>query len=124
MVLALHGCGVQSPARVDGTSGADTAALSAPARTFLSTLDARQRATASFRFDDPERINWAYVPQRRAGISLRDMDAEQREAAFGVLRTGLSERGNMLARGVIELEGTLGKLEGFPRIPRRDPGLY
>jgi hypothetical protein len=52
------------------------------------------------------------------------MSREQRAAAFGVLATGLSERGTMLARGVIELEGTLRDLEGFPWLPRRDPGLY
>lgn len=124
LTLALAGCGAQSPARSDGASGADTAALVAPPRTFLSTLNARQRATASFRFDDPERTTWAYVPQRRAGIPLRDMSPEQCAAAFGVLATGLNERGTMLARGVIELEGTLRELEGFPWVPRRDPGLY
>ena len=124
LTLALHGCGAQSPARSDGASGPDTAALAAPARTFLSTLHPRQRASASFRFDDPERTNWAYVPQRRTGIPLRDMNAEQRAAAFVLLGTGLSRRGTMLARGVIELEGTLRDIEGFPWIPRRDPGLY
>ena len=124
LIVALHGCGTQSPARSDGASGADTAALTPPARKFLSVLNARQRASASFRFDAPERTNWAYVPRRRAGIPLRDMNAEQRAAAFGVLGTGLSERGTMLARGVIDLERTLGELEGFPWVPRRDPGLY
>jgi hypothetical protein len=55
------------------------------------------------------------------------MDAEQRAAAFGVLGTGLSERGTRLARGVIELEGTLRVLEGALSSlvgPRRDPELY
>jgi hypothetical protein len=52
------------------------------------------------------------------------MSPEQRAAAFGLLATGLSERGTALARGVIELEGTLRDLEGFPWYPRRDPGLY
>ena len=124
LAFALPGCGAQSPAHAEAAAGTDTAALPAPARAFLSTLDAGQRATASFRFDDPERTNWAYVPRRRAGLPLRDMNAGQRAAAFAVLGTGLSERGTMLARGVIELEGTLGELEGFPWMPRRDPGLY
>jgi hypothetical protein len=83
------------------------------ARTFRSTLDARQRAVAAFPFDHPERARWAYVPQERAGIPLQAMDAEQRAAAFGVLGTGLSERGTRLARGIIELEGTLRVLEGL-----------
>ena len=124
VTVALLGCGAQEPAHSDTAPTADTAVRAVTARTFLSTLSARQRTAASFRFDDPERTNWAYVPQRRVGIPLRDMSAEQRTAAFGMLATGLSERGAMLARGVIELEGTLRELEGFPRLPRRDPGLY
>jgi hypothetical protein len=96
------------------------------ARTFLSTLNDRQRAVASFPFDDPERTTWAYVPQERAGLPLKAMDVKQRAAAFGVLGTGLSERGTRLARGVIELEGTLGALEGpvSSLWLRRDPELY
>ena len=122
--IALLGCGAQAPRHSDAVSGSDTSALAVSARTFLLTLNDRQRAAASFPFDDPERTNWAYVPQRRAGLPLRDMNAEQRAAAFGVLGTGLSERGTTLARGIIELEGTLRELEGFPWLPRRDPGLY
>ncbi len=124
VIQALAGCGAQSSARSDGASAADTAALAAPARTFISTLNARERATASFRFDDSERTNWGYVPRERAGLPLKDMNVEQRAAAFELLGTGLSERGSTLARGVIELEGILGEIEGFPWYPRRDPGLY
>jgi hypothetical protein len=121
--VALLACGAQPRAEAHGAPGPDTSALAAPARTFLSTLNARQRAAASFPFDDPERTRWAYVPQERAGIPLQAMDAEQRAAAFGVLGTGLSERGTRLARGIIELEGTLRVLEGFLGA-RRDPELY
>jgi hypothetical protein len=94
--------------------------LAATARGFLSTLNDGQRADASRPFDDPQRIRWAYVPQARIGIPLKALDAAQRAAAFGVLATGLSERGTTLARGVIELEGTLRQLEGA----WRDPELY
>ena len=75
-------------------------------------MNAPQRAAASFPFDDPERTTWAYVPKDRAGIPLKELDAGQRAAAFAMLGTGLSERGTRLARGVIELEGTLRELEG------------
>jgi hypothetical protein len=124
--VALPGCGGQPPPNAEGAPGFDTSALPATARTFLSTLNASQRADASFPFDDPERTGWAYVPQERAGIPLKAMDAEQRAAAFGLLGTGLSERGTTLARGIIELEGTLGALEGAVSglWLRRDPELY
>ncbi len=124
---ALLGCGAQPPPDARGAPGFDTSALAVTARTFLSTLNATQRAVASFPFDDPERTRWAYVPQQRAGIPLKAMDAKQRAAAFGVLGTGLSERGTGLARGIIELEGTLRVLEGAgSRLqgPQRDPELY
>lgn len=126
LIASAVGCGVQSSPRAGGASGADTSALAGTARTFLSTLDDRQRADASFGFDDPERTTWAYVPQRRTGLPLQAMDAGQRAAAFALLGTGLSERGTGLARGIIELEGTLGELEGGAGLlgPRRDPELY
>jgi len=122
--VALLGCDAQAPAHSDAAFGSDTSALNATARTFLSTLNERQRGVASFPFDDPERTKWAYVPQGRNGLTLGKMNAGQRAAAFAVVRTGLSERGTKLAHGVIELEGILGQLEGFPWIPRRDPDAY
>ncbi len=124
--VALLGCGAQAPPPLDAASGSDTSALAVTARTFLSTLNDRERAVASFRFDDPERTRWAYVPQDRAGIPLRAMNAEQRAAAFGVLGTGLSARGVSLADGIIELEGILRDLEGglSRLVLRRDPDLY
>ena len=124
--VALPGCGAQQPPDAGGVRGADTTALPATARTFLSTLNAAQRRTASFPFDDPERPRWAYVPQDRIGIPLQAMDARQRAAAFQLLATGLSERGTGLARGIIELEGILGALEGGVSnlLGRRDPELY
>jgi hypothetical protein len=108
------GPGTSGAAPAAGAIGADTSAAAIAAQTFLSTLSDRQRADASFSFGDPERFNWTYVPRRRAGIPLRAMDVEQHAAAFGLLGSGLSERGTELAHGVIELEGIL----------RRDQGLY
>jgi len=127
---ALFGCSAQPPRDAVGArsadASADTSAVPVAARAFLATLDARQRAAATFPFDDPERTRWAYVPQKRAGIPLQAMDAPQRAAAFGVLGTGLSERGTRLARGIIELENTLREIEGpvANLWMRRDPELY
>lgn len=118
----------QSPAHspssqpVPGSSDAVAAA-----RAFLSLLEESERVDSSISFDDPERTNWAYVPKERAGIPLRAMDANQRTAALGLLSKGLSERGAKLARGIMELEGTLRELDraaGSPWAERRDPELY
>ena len=122
--IALLGCGAQASPPSDTALTADTSVSTATARAFLSKLDARQRGAASFAFDDPERTKWAYVPQSRNGLALGEMNAGQRAAAFALVGTGLSERGTRLAHGIIELEGILGKLEGFPWVPRRDPDLY
>ncbi len=123
---ALLGCGPQPSTAAGEASAVDTSALPANARTFLATLNDRQRAAASFPFDDPERTRWVYVPQRRTGIPLQAMNAGQRAAAFEFLGTGLSERGTGLARGIIELEGILRELEGAGGLlgPRRDPERY
>ena len=53
--VALLGCGAQAPQHAAAAPGFDTS-LTATARTFLSTLNASQRADASFPFDDPERL--------------------------------------------------------------------
>lgn len=112
-----------APAEQLASDGGSSAAA-AGARSFLSTLDDEQRSEAMFDFDDAERNRWSYVPQSRIGLPLRAMDAAQREAAFDLLGTGLSERGSLLARGVIELEGILGELEGGFWSFLRDPGRY
>ena len=124
--VGLLGCGAQAPPHSDEASRSDTSALTVPARTFLSTLNDKQRAAASFPFDDPERTKWAYVPQSRSGLALGSMNAAQRAAAFRVVGTGLSERGSRLAHGVIELEGILRKQEGLVSslLLRRDPDRY
>jgi hypothetical protein len=125
LTVALLGSGARPPRPAGEASVSDTSALPGTARTFLATLNERQRAAASFPFDDPERTRWVYVPQRRTGIPLRAMDAGQRAAAFELLGTGLSERGTGLARGIIELEGILRDTEGEgPWGIERDPELY
>src|SRR5688572_29643358 len=88
LAVALLGCSAQPPPNAEGARGVDTSAMPATARTFLATLNASQRAAASFPFDDPERTRWAYVPQDRVGIPLEAMDAGQRAAAFALLGTG------------------------------------
>jgi hypothetical protein len=131
---SLAACPDAKPVAAPSPSGAappggasDASASAAAARAFLSTLDDRQRSTASHAFDDDERTAWTYLPQDRAGVPLEAMDAGQRAAAFELLGIGLSERGTRLARGVVELEGTLREMEkaaGSFWAFRRDPELY
>jgi hypothetical protein len=94
---------------------------------WLATLGADQRARATFDFGDPERYVWAFTPGERAGLALRDMRPEQREAALAVVDVAMSERGALEVRGIIALETILGAIErdqGRSNWPRRDPELY
>lgn len=108
-------------------SDADASPAAMAAQRFLSTLDGRTRADALLAFDDDERTTWTYLPGNRAGVPLQALDASQRAAAFAVVDTGLSARGAQLARGVVQLEGTLREMEranGSLFAFRRDPGRY
>ena len=94
---------------------------------WLATLDAGQRGRAMFAFEDPERVVWAYTPGERAGLALRDMRPEQREAALAVVDAAMSERGAREVRGIVALESVLGAIEreqGRRDWRRRDPELY
>jgi hypothetical protein len=95
--------------------------------TWLGTLDAGQRAKASFSFDDRERFVWAFTPGDREGLALRDMTGEQRASAMGIVDATMSTRGAREVADVIALEPVLGAIErdaGRSSWPRRDPELY
>ncbi|HEX6050635.1 MAG TPA: DUF3500 domain-containing protein [Gemmatimonadaceae bacterium] len=89
---------------------------------FLASLSAAQRSKALFAFDDAERLNWHFVPRARRGLPLKEMSAEQRELARGILRAGLSRRGYLTASTIIDLELILRELGENPTF--RDPELY
>jgi uncharacterized protein DUF3500 len=94
---------------------------------WLATLGADQRGQATFDFEDSERFVWAFTPGERAGLALRDMQAEQREAVMAVVDVALSERGAREVRAIFALETILGAIErdkGRSNWPRRDPELY
>ena len=71
--------------------------------------------------DSPNRLDWSYLPGRRKGVSLKDMNDAERRAAQAMLRAALSARGYEKAEGVRELEGIL---RGIEHSDLRDPDLY
>ena len=94
---------------------------------WLEGLDADRRSRATFPFDSGERFAWQYTPGPRAGLAIRDMDAEQRAAAVSIVRASLSPRGAAEVEAIIALETVLGELErasGRAGLHRRDPELY
>ena len=78
---------------------------------FLNGLSSDQKDKACFEYLDGERIFWYYPPMNRHGLALRDMDGSQRELAFDLMSTGLTETSYQQARKIIDLETVLGPLE-------------
>ena len=95
-------------------------------RKFFDSLNADQKSKACFEYLDGERLFWYYPPMNRHGLALRDMEDSQREKAFDLMATGLTERSYKQAKQIIDLENVLGPLEkerGHISF-KRDPELY
>ncbi len=88
-----------------------TAPVRTAAERFLNTLTAEQRSRTLYPVDDPEWRKWMnqhfYV---RQGVSFKEMNETQREAAFGLLRVSLSARGMELTRNIMRLNETLAEM--------------
>ena len=96
-------------------TGVSTEPVRNAAEKFLSTLTSVQLARSVFNVDDVQWRKWMnqhfYV---RAGVSLQEMSATQRDAAFGLLHASLSARGVELTRNIMRLNETLAELAGDP----------
>ena len=94
--------------------------------TFLNSLSDQQRAKATYSYQDGERVFWYYPPLNRHGLPLRDMDSRQRELAYRIMASGLTEKSYEQAKLIIDHELVLGPLEKEQgKITFvRDPELY
>lgn len=90
---------------------------------FLDSLSPELRAKAVRAFDDPAREDWSYVPRERTGVSLAEMNDQQRIAARNLLRSALSSRGMNKVEEIMLLDAVLRDLEQG-RGPKRDPMEY
>jgi hypothetical protein len=97
--------------------------IAAAANAFLETLDADQRAMAVFPFESDERHNWHFIPKKRLGLPLKNMNAAQQKLALAVIESALSQDGYKKVDTIRHLEDVLHIMEegkGFPR----DKELY
>lgn len=96
------------------------------AQRFLESLAPAQRSTALRRFQDPDRLDWHYIPKpTRKGLPLRDMNDEQRTLCHHLLRACLSDSGYEKAVKIMSLENNLREGErGRVGSPLRDPLRY
>ena len=102
-------------------------AMAVAAAKFLGSLSAPQAQQARFGFDDPERVNWHFIPRVRKGLPLRDIDGAALQNALGLIQTGVSTAGYDQTLNVMSLEEVLYLLEGGERAERRerrDPRKY
>ncbi len=92
-------------------TGVSTAPVVKAAEGFLETLASEQRSRTEYPVDDVEWRRWNNVHRyARQGVSFKEMDERQREAAFGLLRAGLSARGFEKSRNVMRLNEHLAEL--------------
>jgi hypothetical protein len=93
------------------------------ANRLLSALTPEQRAKATFKFEDDERMNWHFIPKERKGLPLREMTSYQKHLATVLLAAGLSQNGFMKALTIMSLEDILKQQEKDDG-ERRNPEKY
>jgi hypothetical protein len=78
--------------------------MAGAAEGFLATLGPPESEAVGGELGGPGFREWSYLPGPRAGLSLSEMTAPQRDAALTLLDTGCSATGARTARAVIELD--------------------
>jgi hypothetical protein len=92
---------------------------------FISLLSKEQKAETVFSFDNDERYNYHFVPIERKGISFNEMNENQKQSAFDLLETCLSNETFKKTKEIIQLEEVLKVLEKRnPEDHYRDTGNY
>jgi hypothetical protein len=93
------------------------------AHRFLAALSPEQKAKATFKFNDDERMDWHFIPKERKGLTLGEMSPDQKHLASALLAAGLSQTGYIKAVTIMSLEDVLKALENDSG-ERRNPEKY
>jgi len=95
------------------------------ANRFIELLSTAQKNETVFPFDGAEKYNYHFVPIERKGITINEMNAAQKQAAFDLLQTCLSESAFKKTRAIMQMEAVLKNLENRkPEDHYRDTGNY
>ncbi|WP_186525858.1 DUF3500 domain-containing protein [Seonamhaeicola sediminis] len=92
---------------------------------FLDSLNTEQIEKVLFPFNDASRESWHFLPNKsypREGISLKELNKEQKDLFFKMLGYFLSESGYNKTKKIISLESVLAELGGDPEY--RNPEAY
>ena len=93
------------------STGVSTQPVLDAARAFLAKLTSEQRSKAQFQVDDPEWRRWANQHSLpRQGVSFTELDEGQRDAAYALMKAGLSAKGFERSRDIMRLNYTLGEI--------------
>lgn len=93
------------------STGVSTEPVRRAAEAFLAELSEPQRAKTMFPVGDLEWQLWDnrhFAP--RQGVGFMEMNAKQRDLAFGMLGTALSAKGLKTTQDIMKLNGTLAEL--------------
>jgi len=90
---AVVGIALYASAYVDQTGSR----MAMATKRFVDSLPQGKAEKATFRFDDPERLNWHFIPRDRLGLPIKELTPEQRALAFGLISTGLDGGGYLKA---------------------------
>ncbi len=103
--------------------------LSVLANNFIETLSPELKAETLMNLDNEERLRFNFVPIKRKGVTFKDFNETQKEAAIALLKASLSEDGYKKTVAITQLENVLIVLENnelkMPDgSPMRDPLNY
>lgn len=92
-------------------TGISTLPVISAANDFLASLRPEQKKNIQFPVNDSEWRNWANIHRfPRKGVSLKEMNDVQKEKAYALLRTGLSQKGYKTSRDIMRLNHHLAEL--------------
>ena len=93
---------------------------------FIHLLDSGQKAAALYPFDVDERYNFHYIPKdNRKGITIGELNPEQKKAALKLVRSCLSEQTATKISEIMQLDLVLKAIEHRPESDHfRNPGKY
>ncbi|MDA7882075.1 DUF3500 domain-containing protein [Akkermansiaceae bacterium] len=105
LILALT---VASTFAHEGHLNDATEDMEKAAKGFLTSLNEEQKKQATFEFKNQERENWHFIPMDdRKGIRFGTLRPHQQHLAFGLLGTGLTQKGLLTATQIMTLEQIL-----------------
>lgn len=107
------------------TTFGNTLTNSNPTADFINSLTPQQETKALYELDDESKSHWHFFPGSmiaRSGISLGELNQNQQDLVFEMLRYFLSESGYKKVRQIHDLEQVLYEMSGNSAM--RDPGQY